>query len=277
MFDRLLPPNYSDESLQYNINALNFLFKQDGWKNFDHISILYNGHTIRANRVVRDVIDRCNYSIKRKHMILLLRCRYFEIIKKVDVILNAMLINCTRLKTIRYFELYYRCIAEFSHIIYKPNTMFRNLLYITQRLEYLSLWHDMTRSQSTLKTIQTLISAFHDISNDNIPLNVQSNEDAEKRKDLADVYRNDYEKKRKPFYNLLHSEYKNRNNRCRFDTKFLTKDEVEHFFRNNLDPYSVNHLNIPDDTPYPELFANFEKFCENTILNDYYRTGLNNI
>lgn len=101
----------------------------------NHISILYHDQIILANHVVRDGVIKYNYHLKKEPMILLLRCRYTEIIQNFDTILNVMLQNCKKMRIKRKFQLYYNCMAELSIIIYRSEHMFRIILKVIEKLK----------------------------------------------------------------------------------------------------------------------------------------------
>lgn len=208
-------------------------------------------------------------------MILLLRCRYTEILKNFDTVLSTMLLKCNDIKSQMGSRLYYKCVADFSNIINLSQPMLENLSDATAKLHKLTFQKKGTPSNVCLSTIMEIIQEFLNLLRNSVPLDVQSKEDIDTKIILANKYLEMYQQKRKTLNKKVYSEFHSKKKRCVFKNAFLTNYTVESFFRNNLQIYNVTNSN--NLLNYKEFFTKFEIFCENLNESDYLALGFYNL
>ncbi|XP_050525528.1 uncharacterized protein LOC126896632 [Daktulosphaira vitifoliae] len=94
----LTPPPDDSKSPGYKVKAMDILINEINWESLSGISILEYHQTIKSSRVFRDPVNVYNFQLKKTYILILLRCRFFEILSEYLSYLTAIVQLCNEEK-----------------------------------------------------------------------------------------------------------------------------------------------------------------------------------
>ncbi|XP_050545637.1 uncharacterized protein LOC126907944 isoform X7 [Daktulosphaira vitifoliae] len=258
-----IPPIDPDTNQNDGIEALNIIRRESGWKEMNHISIVYFGKQFSVDRIINDEVSNINFQIKKKHVSQLLRCRFTEIMKNYRSLFSAMLYICDK----DAHNYYNNCVIKLFGSLVKSKTMLEDLYEALVTLKKSSIWSVNYTSESNLQIVFEWVAGFLSLLENN-DFSLKNINDNKMIKQLLIIFK----KKFNVFSTLLLNEIKIFDTLCHKDDKFKNVQYYVNYFR-NPENESIN-LN-PENSMQIMLNACnfFDNFCENVSKSCYKDLG----
>ncbi|XP_050520803.1 uncharacterized protein LOC126894101 [Daktulosphaira vitifoliae] len=244
------------------IKALNILRQETGWKNMEHINIIYNFKRFNVNYVIKDEINIVNFQIKATLVTQILRCRYTEIIKNYYTLLTAIVYICDKSDN----DNYRLCLIELYNSFHKSKLMLQGLHLAIITLNKLSIWTVSNNCQSNVMHIIRWVSSFlRLLKNSELYQDINS-EPHNIKITLAQKLKREFAKYRIDFRRESKSEFVYMKTRCIIREPFYDKfSKINEF----------NYLTIDMKNAHPQyLIQKYHTACKylNNFCEDAYKS-----
>ncbi|XP_050544395.1 uncharacterized protein LOC126907278 [Daktulosphaira vitifoliae] len=265
-------PRLDSISQEKGIENLNILLNEGNWKTMEHLYIKYDNQVLSANRVLRDHANINNFRLKKQYFTLLLKCRFFDILKKFNSYLYQIVEFCkeekVNIKIWKNPKTYIDCVKDLAMVIGGTLNFFSYINTAMEKLKQASIWlvNKKFYCLSPIKDIVNYIINWMDEKN--LLRDVFANTENINLKEVADKYFNDVQSVKYSLQVVIKNINQVQINCCFYHEKpvFSKKDLL------SITQKSGTSLNIDNLTRNP--FKNFKEACKalNTLCEDFITT-----
>ncbi|XP_050547119.1 uncharacterized protein LOC126908848 [Daktulosphaira vitifoliae] len=255
------------KSKKYNNNEgiylCNHLLSHSGWMSWKHIAVEteYTKGISLYFKDILQIVDMNNYNFMRSYLALILRCRYIEILRNFNVMLEHIINACK-------YENKINCAIKLYETLMLSNDMFRKMLFALITLRHYTMDNKCRRQELlTERLVEIFIDFLNDVRKKYFStllfINDELYEAQSFLEDLAHVHTSVLQRK---FYDVNQYNMKY----CKiieYETDIITTFE-QLIQTNTLTEYSIIHHVMCDY---------LESFVLKVVKNDYEYLGFNDL
>ncbi|XP_050544392.1 uncharacterized protein LOC126907277 isoform X1 [Daktulosphaira vitifoliae] len=269
----LCVPPFDPISQEKGIMYLNFLLKEGNWKTVENLYIKHNDQLLSANRVLRDYANNNNFRLKMQYFTLLLRCRFFDLLKKFTSHLHGTVKCCKRDNF--FMEVknnpfkFTDCVKNVFMAISNSQVFLNCLNTAMDKLEKAKIWHG-NGFYYCLSVIKNIVENILDlIQEKNLLQNIFANPEIPYIKEVVEKYYDN------AMYVISSLKIMITNGK-RINNKHCFYYEKPYNFKKAVlknDETSISKNNGSCQQAFEEL----NMYCEDFVINEYKNLGFDKI
>ncbi|XP_050531740.1 uncharacterized protein LOC126900231 [Daktulosphaira vitifoliae] len=275
--DSLLVPQFDSISQNKGIVNLNILLNDGNWETLHYLYITYNKQALSVNRVLRDQVNNNNYHLKKQYITLLLRCRFYDILKNFITRLSGVIHFCKQEKKFENLKKFNECVNNFFLTMKSVQNFLHYLDIAMEKLKQATIWHD-NGAFYCISPIKKIVNNVLDLMKQKNLLRDVFSDGILDLYEVANNYLNDVEDVKFSIQLDIKNASRVHNRHCSYHKKVLfSKQDVLNSIMTNAISTNITHLPTNPISYCQQACVDLYMYCEDFISNEYKNLGFDKI